>query len=678
MIAKLAFRNMKKSMSDYAIYFVTLIIGVSVFYVFNSITDQTVMVNILKRQDDILELMKGMLSVASVIVSVVLAFLIMYASNFLMRRRKKEFGIYMLLGMGKMKIAGILILETVIIGVISLVAGLGIGTILSQGMSILVANMFEADMSKFTFQVSTVAMGKTVVYFVIMFAMVIVLDLFVVGKSKLITLLTAQKKAEKNVARNPWLCLIVFILAVVVLGHAYYMVTAGVQQLTTEEALIKQIVKGIVSTVFIFWSLSGLLIFLAKLSKKSYFRGVNAFTTKEISSRVNTNVFAGSVICLLLFITICIFSTCFSINKSMNDNLKTLVPVDVNFMNGNQTDNPDDLERGKSIGDIMKESGIDTTMFQDVVELECWIYEEYVEEEDTYYSNGKDGNNTFANCGEIVKLSDWNKVAKLYGLEQQELEEDEYLIVANYQYTVESYNKNYLQKNHIIRLGGKEYHPRYKECQNGYLIMDSNYTNLGFTVVPDSVPEDPNMRPYMQYYLANYNSNHAKSVEEIENYVYDGRIQQEIEKYNTDVFITPTTKKEVYENSIGLTALIVFMGLYLGIIFLIASAALLSLKELSQAADNREKYRVLREIGVDEKMIRGSLLKQNMIFFGAPLLLAGIHSIFGIKVCIYIIETFGKSGLRQGIVFTACILVAIYSIYFVITYRCSRKIISEK
>lgn len=127
---------MKRSMSDYAVYFVTLIIGISVFYVFNAISDQKVVLSIYKSDYSVIDLLRNIISVASVIVSVVLAFLVVYASNFLIRRRKKEFGVYMLLGMGKKKIAGILMMETVIIGIISLVVGLGIGIILSDRKSV--------------------------------------------------------------------------------------------------------------------------------------------------------------------------------------------------------------------------------------------------------------------------------------------------------------------------------------------------------------------------------------------------------------------------------------------------------------------------------------------------------------------------------------------------------------
>lgn len=664
MIFKLAFRNMKKSMSDYAVYFVTLIIGISVFYVFNAISDQTVVTKIFTNDYDILDLMKSTLSVASVIVSVALAFLIVYASSFLMKRRKKEFGIYMLLGMGKKKIAGVLMAETVIIGVLSLLIGMGAGIILSQGMSLLVAKLFEADMSQFTFDVSGEALGKTVIYFLIMYALVLLLDIFVVGKSRLISLLNAEKKSEKNIAKNPWVCLVVFIAATVVLSHAYWMVTANAGKLTKESQILFQIIKGIIATFLIFWSLSGLLIFLSKIRKKSYLRGINAFTTKEISSRVNTNVFAGSIICLLLFITICIFSTSFSINKSMNDNLRTLVPADVNLSYMYDQGLPFDSEK-EFMTEKLQAEGIDIDLFKDSVEFTSYEYYEWDEKEEMSWT---DDTNVFANTGKIIKLSDYNKMAEIYGLKKQTLAEDEYLVISNYDSTAKLYNEHFLKKSHVIRLGGKEYHPRYKECQDGFLDMSSNPSEIGFTVMPDDIPADENLHPDRIYYIANYDTN-KKSVEEMDRLLDNEKIMEK--------GIYSSTRTEIYQRSIGLTALIVFLGLYLGIIFVLASFALLSLKELSQAADSREKYRILRRIGVDERMIYRSLFRQNLIFFSTPLLLAIIHSIFGIQVCIYIMEVFGKTGLLFSIIATSVVLLAIYAIYFTITYRCSRRIINE-
>lgn len=658
---------MKRSMSDYAVYFVTLIIGISVFYVFNAISDQKVVLSIYKSDYSVIDLLRNIISVASVIVSVVLAFLVVYASNFLIRRRKKEFGIYMLLGMGKKKIAGILMMETVIIGIISLVVGLGIGIILSQGMSILVAKLFEADMSKFSFEVSTGAVGKTILYFLVVYAFVLLLDLFMIGKSRLIQLLNAERRSEKRTAKNPYVCLVVFILAAAVLGHAYYRVTAAAENIDTQAALLIEIAKGIVSTFLIFWSLSGFLIFVAKLRKKSYFKGINVFTTKEISSRINTNVLAGSIICLLLFLTICIFSSSFSINNSLNENVKTLMPADVQFYNYIKVN--DDVRGVKEktpISEYLKHKKVDLHMFSESAEVLLYMYQE----EDMSVYNEAGGGNVFT-TGTILSQSDYNKVAAINGLEPVSLEKDEYTIVANYDYLVSEWNKRMLagQK---IHLAGKEYHPASSECVNGFLQMSSNPTNSGFTVVPDEAVSDESLMPYSWFYIANYNENYVKGVEYVEQFLNNETFKKSL---GSHTYVE--TREYMLSKSISLASLIVFLGLYLGIIFLLASSALLSLKELTQAADNRDKYEILRKIGIDEKMIHRSLFRQNAIFFGMPLGLAVIHSVFGIQVCTYILEVFGKSGLTQAIVMTAVGLLVIYMIYFIITYRCSRRIIRD-
>ena len=166
MLSKLSLKNIKKSIKDYTIYFFTLILGVSIFYVFNALDSQTVMMNVSSSTQELIKLMMSMMQGVSVFVSFILGFLIIYASRFLMKRRNKEFGIYLTLGMSKRKISMILFFETLFIGIISLIVGLGLGIILSQFMSLIVANMFEADLTKFTFSafaVWSISLVRTVV-----------------------------------------------------------------------------------------------------------------------------------------------------------------------------------------------------------------------------------------------------------------------------------------------------------------------------------------------------------------------------------------------------------------------------------------------------------------------------------------------------------------------------------
>ncbi|MDE5586831.1 MAG: FtsX-like permease family protein, partial [Bacilli bacterium] len=331
MLCKLSLKNIKKSIKDYAIYFFTLILGVAIFYVFNAIDSQTVMMDVTSSTRDIIKLMNNILSGVSVFVSFILGFLIIYASRFLIKRRNKEFGIYLTLGMSKRKIASLLFFETLLIGIISLMVGLSLGIMLSQIMSVLVANMFEANLTEFAFTFSKDACLKTLLYFGIMYFLVMIFNTVNVNKCKLIDLIQGSKKSEKIRLKNPYLCTIVFLISCLVLGRAYYLVTGGIGELSEATQIFKPIIMGAVSTFFLFWSLSGLLLRIVMRMKKVYYHGLNTFVVRQISSKINTTVMSMTIISLMLFITICVLSSSLSIKNSMTANLKTMAPMDVQF-----------------------------------------------------------------------------------------------------------------------------------------------------------------------------------------------------------------------------------------------------------------------------------------------------------------------------------------------------------
>ena len=256
-------------------------------------------------------------------VAIILGLLIVYANNFLINRRKKEFGIYMTLGMGKRQISKIILMETIFVGVISLAIGIVIGVFASQFMSILVAKMFEADMSEFRFVFSKDACIKTCIYFAVMYVAVMFFNTFTVSKYKLINLLNAEKKNEKVKIKNPFLCILVFIIAVIMLGMAYWKVTVDVGSLTTADKILPPIIMGIVSTVLIFWSLSGFIIQIVQKMKKTYLKGTNMFVLKQINNKINTMVASMSVICLMLFMTISILSSSLALRNTMRKRINT-------------------------------------------------------------------------------------------------------------------------------------------------------------------------------------------------------------------------------------------------------------------------------------------------------------------------------------------------------------------
>ncbi len=680
MLFKLSLKNISKSIKDYAIYFFTLILGVAIFYVFNAIGDQTVMMKVSSTIAEIIKLMTNILSGVSVFVSIILAFLIVYASRFLIKRRNKEFGVYLTLGMSKKKISLILFIETLIIGIVSLVVGLGIGFLLSQLMSILVANMFEADLTRFQFVFSPNACIKTLIYFSIMYFVVMIFNTINISKCKLIDLMHSNKKSEKIKLKNPLFCTIVFIISCIALGFAYYQVTGGIEKMANANSIFVPIGIGAVSTFFVFWSLSGLLLKIFISMKNTYYKGLNSFTLRQFSSKINTMTFSMTIICLMLFITICVLSSALSMKNSLNKNFIDFSPRDIELSkrcNVNQEESDiTDIQKENlklSIEEAFKKFGFDfNSNLKNIVKFSLY-YDDNVTLKSTLGSYHEIANKQypFLNYSDyiiLVKNSDYNNIADSFHLEKVKLEDNEYVVVGNYSSIINIKNEA-LERNTKITINQKDYYPKYKKAINGFYEMGSQETEAGFIVLPDNALKDE--QKIRNQIIADYNGN-PDDIESTINSITKNN------QFYIDYGITINTKKDIREASIGLGVVVTFLGLYLGIIFLISCAAILALKELSESSDNVEKFKMLRRIGVDEAMINKALFRQIGIFFMFPLILASIHSVFGIMFCNNILKTMGVNFNLKSVIITALFIIFIYGGYFFITYICSKNIIKEK
>lgn len=683
MLFKISLKNIRKSLKDYTVYFFTLILGVAIFYVFNAIDSQIVMLDVRANVMNIIKLMNDILSGVSVFVSCILGFLIIYASRFLIKRRNKEFGIYLTLGMSKRKISVILFFETLLIGIVSLVAGLVIGTILSQFMSVIVANMFDADMTKFKFIFSMKACVKTLIYFAIMYVLVMIFNTFSISRCKLIDLLNAGKKTEKVTMKNPVVCTIVFVIGVGILSYAYWMVTRGVKSINIINKIGIPIALGCVATFLIFWSVSGFMIRIFTSIKSVYYKGVNSFVLRQFCSKINTTVFSTTVICIMLFITISVLSAALSMKDSLSKDLDSMCPVDVQLakysydamseayatsQNMNEKDR-EMLEDSKlSIIETLNNSGFDAQKyFKDVVEYN--IYNTGLTVKDTIGDINTDDYQFMADTiMPVMTIGDYNSVARLYGNSTYELNDDEYIIVADYKNMVMIRNQA-LKKGITLSVNGKEYKPRYSECMDGFVQIGVQNMNDGILVVPDNAVKPQQVRN--MGLSADYRADTKE-----ERYFIETQLDNLMKNISfKKSFISWNSRIDLAESSVGLGALVTFIALYLGIIFLISSAAILALRELSDSADNKERYGMLRKLGVDERMIDMALFKQIGIFFAFPLILALIHSVFGIKFINIILATMGMSSMAASIGLTLAFVAVIYGGYFLITYLCSRSII---
>lgn len=724
MLFKLSFRNITRSVKDYAIYFFTLVLGVTLFYVFNSVGSQAAVLELNNAKKLIVELLSKILSGMSILVVAILGALIIYASRFLIKRRNKEFAIYLTLGMSKRKISRLLFFETLMIGIISLAVGLLIGIGASQLISILIGRLFEADMSKFQFVFSEKAFFDTILYFGLIYLVVIVFNTIIVGRLKIIDLLHGSKKSEKAFLKNPLLRAIVFVLSSFGLSYAYWWVTNDkVSMMDRINNLLWPVAIGVITTFLLFWSFSGLIMEILTRSKRFYYRGLNSFIFRQVSSKINTAVVSMSLISLLLFLTISILSLCFSINESMKKELAYNTPVDafIELTDYNAVFGPNRPGYGPSASSSdqdwnlqVKESQryMQKSIYQRLTEkdeeiaksikehLEVNVYADHTltfkQTIQAEYLTGLVGEFMSKTAVPILRVSDYNKIAKLYHREEISLADNQYQMLADYKPMSDSIDKS-LASGFQINYRGQTLSPVAKKHLEGFVTSSGMKSNTGILIVPDKIATDQAIGS--RVLLVNYNTSADHTAQQIDNdirRVYDlGNLS--IEVHTTDEALQKTKEKSkaeeqrpsgvsfsymtkilIYTSSIGLQAIATFVGFYLGIIFLISSAAILALKQLSESSDNIEKYAALRRLGASNKMLNRALFIQIAIFFVFPLLVGILHSVFGIKFASSIIEIFGSGGLLASIPITASMLILIYGGYFLLTYLSSKRIISEK
>ncbi|MDK0766927.1 ABC transporter permease [Clostridium perfringens] len=658
MYFKLAFKNIKKSYKNYVIYFLTLIFGICIFYTFNSIESQSVMMELNEQKQSAFMMAEQLIGYFSVFIAFVLGFLIVYANNYLIKRRKKEFGIYMTLGMENGSLSKMIFLETLFIGAISLGIGLVLGIMLSQALSVLTAYMFQVDLTKFQFVFSPLGFKRTVLCFSIIYLVVLIFNFISVRKIKLIDLLTASKRNEKPTIKNLWVSVILFLVSLGILGIAYYKVIHDGIAFASFNVLGLPIVLGCVGTFIFFYSLTGFFLKVIQGNKKFYLRDLNMFVMKQISSKINTTFVSLSFICLMLFLAICTFSGGLGINRAINADLKDLTKFDVTFWS-NSGENIENLlkEKNIDISNIAKEDS-NMIMYDSGVKYSNFLSKEGMTAMKNYFP--------VANDNDILVIGEkgYNNTLKLLGKEPVNLKENQYLAVGNIDEMKKWVNES-LENGKKINISGKTLETENKKYENINLYNFTMKGDILIFVVKDSLLEG--LKPVSSRFNMMLKDN-SNTKEELEN-VRDQLVESQV--YSI-------TKKEIYDNAAGLGATMAYLGIYLGLIFIITSAVVLAIQQLTESTDNVERYRLLKEIGVDQKMINKAIFTQVGVYFMLPLSLAIVHSIVGLKISSTIVGVFGNASIMPNIIITAIIFVIIYGGYFLATYLGAKKNINER
>ena len=672
---KLAFTNIKKSMSDYLVYFITLILGVALFYVFNAIGDQALVDDISKSGYEMIKMMTSLLTGATVGVAIVLGFLIIYANNFLIRRRKKEFGIYLLLGMGKKQVSKILFCETLIAGLFSLGVGLVLGVLGSQYLSIIVARYFDADLTAYHFTLSPGALVKTAICFAVMNLIVLVFHAANVTRYQLVDLLAAGKKNEINIVEKPVRSVVLFLISASALIYSYVRVAFFMEYMgKLETALI--LVSGFIANMILFWSLSGFLMEMLRRSEKFYFKNLRAFLTRQFCAGINSSSFSMGIICLMLFVTIATFSAGFSMADVFQGNIREKTPVDFSIRRDDAVKVTDWFEaEGHPVSEWAKEGYAEVTVYASKVLLFP----------DVMGSNVQALREQFPLAifwkmpAQFMKLSDYNRLMRVYGQPEQTLGEQEYLSVCDF-VMMASFRTKAMEEGTEVVIGGVTLHPAVSECIDSYLMMSGINAEFGMIIVPDEVIENagdevmPNEYILAGDFLVSGKKAKMEKEEWLNDLVTNGSVEEYVQNLgNQHLYVG--TKYSIREANNGMTMMVTFLVIYVGTVFLIASAAILALKALSDSIDSQGRYEILKKLGCDRKMLHRALAMQIGVYFLAPLLVAVIHSAFGLRFVSYVLSFYLPKGIGYGILVTSCLLLVLYGSYMFATIRSSEKIV---
>lgn len=573
--------------------------------------------------------------------------------------------------MSKKKISGILIVETFIIGVFSLGIGLLLGIILSQGMSIIVAKLFNSKIMAYNFVFSISALVKTISYFSLIFLIIIIFNTIIITKYNLLDLIYAGRKNEKVKLKNNKLAIFILILGVFLLGCAYYKV-CNIDRLSISlgKHIITPTILGFIGTFMFYFGFSSLVSNLYKRNKKSYNRGVNSFVARQLENKFNTNFIAISVISLMLFLTISSLAGGLGFKMSLDSELKEITTFDATLnLYGRETINGE--EKIFSIEELIEifnlnipkeDQYVDFKLYFSPVDLTGFLGE-YTKEAEAYIK--------------FLSIEDYNNIRKLENKKEIDLKEDELLLVT-YEEKIKENLKLAIKDGVKAKINNKEYNINKEYGIIGDRIYNNARDSITVIVQKNLLNDLYEGEQYRNIKYANYEKSEEVYREILMKGLFNNQENQSDVNKTIELGGDIITKGIMKEESNTISTMMLFIGIYIGVILLLSSTAVLAIQQLAEASDSIERYNSLKKIGVPNSMIKGAIFKQILIYFMAPMSLAIVDSIFGIKFINSYLGSHSKGDIILPTLIVAVFIAIIYIGYFIATYISCKNILVEE
>lgn len=675
---KLAWGNLRRALKDFAVYFVTLMLSVSLFYSFNTLTNQAFFVELSSSTSRLVLRMAVLITGLSIFLMIVIGILIVYANVFFMRRRVREFATYLLLGMKKSSLAFVILIENFIVGICALIVGLLVGVVVSQFSSLAVLKLFNSPVERFHFLLVPQAVIFTACMFGVVFVLSTLCATFVISRTRLSVLFRSSFASDRFKIKNPWITLVLFVVSVLLIAQAYRMFSYEVLTANDGGTFLYCTALVVLGTALFFYSVSTAFTQIARAIKPLYYRGLNLYVVRQFASRINSSWISMTMICATIFIALCTLSIGFTAVASIRTQESLMAPTDF-FADFICKDGYEPEQTDKLVSLMAQEIPSWNTTVRGTARLTSYT----LGEADNVYTIA----NLISDCGlskekaidgvpidvavnpvYFVGCSEYNRFRALAGLQPIELGDNE-VRFASFPGLADQ-TDDLAASEKTVTLGNTYHNVRIKQKLkiSDLAGLPSNPCSL---IVPDSwvhTMKPRQTRLFAQFYASSKEVNEQFSQELADSNKHAQGILGQNNAYHLHVMNT-ALRYEMLESALAIRVMGTFVAVYTGIILLITSAAILSIQQLSELSYMRESYTKLLQLGATRASCSGTIFTQLGIWFMLPCSLAISHAFCVMKEMDALYTIMGAdTEAKQWLFITAGIVLAIYALYLLMTF----------
>ena len=662
---RLALTNIKKHARSYVPYIITCVITIAMFYIIKSLA-----FNLDKNLSSITAATS--MSLGSIVVAIFAIIFLFYTNSFLLKKRKKEFGLYNILGMEKKHMSALIATESLIVSVISLVLGLIIGIALDKLIFMIVIKLLDGQ-SPLGFTIIPEAILHTVVLFCIIFAAILLNSVRIVYTTKTIDLLHGSNAGEKE-PKTKWL---LAILGVLCLCGGYTISIISKNPVSAIDLLFVAIVLVVIGTYFIFVAGITALLKLLRKNKGFYYKTSHFISVSGMIYRMKQNAVGLANICVLSTMVLVMVSTTSSLVIGMQDTINTISPYDYSI---SVADGKTNQQVKADIKNTAADNNLKITKFVDYQYLEF--------NADLKYNN--------------ITASD-------YSVESENLVG---LIIV----TQQDYN---MLTNSNVRLSDEQvmmFYPNsfpYSDLtifDQRYKVKESRKTGdfipgknrIGYSIYDSYgivVKDKSQLQQISKYYNSFYKNSETNEYNEPNccfyecNFNVDADLKKQLEFNeiikNSELYqgsyyhdsISSTFKSEILQVFRDTYSSLFFLGIFLSILFIMATILIIYYKQISESYDDKERYEIMQNVGMSHTEVKKTIRSQVLTVFFLPLIVAGVHVAFAFPIMSGVLSLLGLMNVTLYIICTViCFLVfaLMYGIIFAVTSRLYYKTVNKK